>query len=342
MRVSALLICLLMCSRLSYAIDVTPYVVNGTDANIVDYPSFASLFYRTDSVYSSSSYCGATMINSRYVLTAAHCIYGDEDTMLYTVVTPQLDDESNFLSNQQERAIEFYYPDNYVDSASEYWPNDIAIIKLETPLAVSNYSSLLNTSINNTFSSSDLYKAIGHGLIAGNVSGGTNLLEATLTYVDTATCQAEYGSKITSSQLCFSGAINAGYRNATCQGDSGGPVYWYNGTQYIQIGITSFGPSTCGDASVNVTSVFTDIYDYQSWIARVLSGVETPKAYVTTVNGVRTLATNASGVAVVTSEGESGGGSNGVIILVCLVIILLVRSAGVFLLRIFNPPASHK
>ncbi|KLN66642.1 S1 family peptidase [Vibrio sp. VPAP30] len=337
MKASVRLLCLLLFTKLCYAVEVTPYIVNGSDANIVNYPSFASLFFRNGNVYSSSSYCGATMINSQYVLTAAHCIYGDDNLMLNTVVAPQLDDESNFLSNQQAKALEFYYPDTYIDSSAELWPDDIAIIKLETPLAVSDYTSLINTTINNTFSVSDTYKAIGHGLIEGNVSGGTNLLETTLTYMTTSACQAEYGSKLTSSHLCFSGPISGSYRNSTCSGDSGGPVYWFNGSQYIQVGITSFGPSSCGDTSSVVTSVFTDVHDYQAWIARVINGLEIPKAYVVTTNGVRSLVTNSPITTVSPSpSGDSGGGYNNLLSLFYLLLVLLVRRYSIFPMRIFN------
>ncbi|MDN3685470.1 hypothetical protein QW180_25430 [Vibrio sinaloensis] len=47
------------------------------------------------------------MINSEYALTAAHCIYGQDETMLYTVVAPQLEDEAQFLSSTQARVVEF-------------------------------------------------------------------------------------------------------------------------------------------------------------------------------------------------------------------------------------------
>ncbi|WP_338123944.1 S1 family peptidase [Vibrio neptunius] len=304
---------ILLSSRLM-AFDVSPYIVNGSNANIANYPSFASLFYRNGNTYSTSSYCGATMINSQYALTAAHCIYGNESTMLYTVVVPQLEDESNFLSTQQALASEFYYPDDYVDSGAELWPNDIAIIKLETALSVSDYTSLLNTTLNNNFPSPADYKAIGHGLIEGG-SNGTRLLETSLEYISLASCQTQY-SKVTDKQICFGGPLVGSLQNSTCNGDSGGPVYWYDGSQYIQIGITSFGPSTCGDASLNVTSVFTDVYDYIGWINSVVNGQVTPKYYVTTVNGVRVLNSNVNGsYTSTTSEGGSGGTLNLVVLL---------------------------
>ncbi|MDN3612400.1 S1 family peptidase [Vibrio ostreicida] len=308
---------LLVCFKAA-CLEISPYIVNGSNANIVNYPSFASLFYRNGNVYQTSSYCGATMINSQYVLTAAHCIYGATNTMLYTVVVPQLEDEANFLSTQQARALEFYYPDDYVNSSSERWPNDIAIIKLETALAVSDYSSLLNTTINNSFVNPADYKAIGHGYIEGNVAGGSRLLETSLDYISTNSCQSEFGSKLTDKQLCFGGPQSGSYQNSTCNGDSGGPVYWYNGVQYVQIGITSFGPDVCGSTAYTVTSVFTDVYDYTGWINNVINGLETPKHYVTVSNGARVLISNDGSTSSATSSGSSGGGFELGLIMGCL------------------------
>ena len=301
--------------------DVSAYIVNGSNANIVNYPSFASMFYINGGAY--SNYCGATMLNSQYALTAAHCIYGNPSNMLNTFIIPKLEDESTYVSAEKARALEFYYPDDYIDSGAVLWPNDIAVIKLESPLSVTDYTYLLNTTYNNNFPGGTTYKAIGHGQIAGNVSGGNQLLETDLDYVSLSSCRTQYGL-ITDKQVCFGGALSGSYRNSTCNGDSGGPVYLFNGIEYIQIGITSFGPKSCGDPSETVTSVFTDVYDYIGWINRVINGQETPKYYVTTANGQRSLISNVSSFSS-SSSSSSGGSTSPVIILVLAFIALFVR-----------------
>ena len=291
--------------------DVSAYIVNGSNANIVNYPSFASMFYINGGAY--SNYCGATMLNSQYTLTAAHCIYGNPSNMLNTFIIPKLEDESNYVSAEKARALEFYFPSDYIDSGSVLWPNDIAVIKLESPLSsVPDYTYLLNTTINNSFSASDTYIAIGHGQIAGNLSGGSILQQTNLDYVSLSDCRFQYGL-VTDKQICFGGAQSGGYRNSTCNGDSGGPVYLESGSQYIQIGITSFGPRSCGDDSLTVTSVFTDVYDYIGWINQVINGHEAPKYYVATINGQRTLVSN-----IITANSESGGSVNPFILAVFL------------------------
>lgn len=45
---------LLTCASVN-AVEVKPYIVNGNTATVSDYPSFASLFYRNNKVYSTRS-----------------------------------------------------------------------------------------------------------------------------------------------------------------------------------------------------------------------------------------------------------------------------------------------
>ncbi|ENM3927891.1 GlyGly-anchored extracellular serine protease VesA [Vibrio cholerae] len=320
---------LLLTARVS-AVDISPYIVNGTNANIASYPSFASLaIYISPYQYSSGTYCGATILNSRYILTAAHCFYGNSYSMLYTVVVPQLEDESQFPNGnvQFARAAEFYYPDNYIDSSAVYWPNDIAIIKLESDLNVSNFVGVLNSSINNSYDVNGTYKAIGHGYVNGNVTGGTRLLETTLTFVPFTTCSAYYGPNLQASQICFTGPQIGLYKNSTCSGDSGGPVYLETGSGLVQVGITSFGPSQCGNPALPVTSVFTEVSDYYSWILRVMNGLETPKYYVTENNGVRQLI---AGGTTVSPVSDSGGSSTGLALLVLGLLMILRKKNGLY------------
>lgn len=44
-------------------------IVGGVETRVTQYPWVVLLMYR------KQFYCGGTVINSRYVLTASHCIY---------------------------------------------------------------------------------------------------------------------------------------------------------------------------------------------------------------------------------------------------------------------------
>lgn len=310
-----------------YAADVSTYIVNGDDVSVSSYPSFSSLYFDDDDYYGYR--CGATVINAEYVLTAAHCVYGAESEMLHYWVVPQLQDTADYLSTSNKyRVKEYYYPDTYVDSAP--WPDDIAILKLESTISGNpDYSASLNSIANDTYvesKSSDNFIAIGHGLIEGNQSSSGYLQATSLDIISpSSTCD----SSISDKQLCFDGEVSGNYKNSTCEGDSGGPVFWYNGAAYVQIGITSWGFKTCGAKAYDYSSVFTEVYDYDSWIQSVISGGETAKYYVTTSNGTRTLYQTSSGTVIdradvvsdtTTTSSSGGGGSLGLFSLLALVL----------------------
>lgn len=190
----------ILASSVVQAFEPTPYIINGSPADINDYPSFSSLYYDNGRYY--GNYCGSTVINENYILTAAHCIYGDYDAMLHTWVVPKVTNENGYLSGQYEtvRAEEFYYRDDYVDSADHKWPNDIAIIKLSRPLAGSpNYLDRLNLDRDkSSLAKTDGYMTLGHGLVNGNVPSNGELLETSLIFSDDPACDGT-----TDSQLCW-------------------------------------------------------------------------------------------------------------------------------------------
>lgn len=310
------------------ASDIRPQIINGDRANVNDYASFASLFlYLTPNYYSTQSFCGATIINQRFAMTAAHCVVGNEEVLKYTVVAPQVADERDFPNGNVQfvRIKAFYYPDNFVDRAP--FANDIALLEFDQPLNTSDYSYLFNFSINDVYPTSGEYITIGHGLTYGTEPSGstsTTLLETKLTFVDKTRCRNNFHPLVTNSQICFDGALDPGddYKHATCSGDSGGPVYLLDGGVYRQIGLTSYGPVTCGNKDLDVVSVFTEISEFKNWIQNVMAGNVTAKFYVATVDGQRVV--SAGTPVVIPSRSSGGGGSIGFLVLFCLCGITLL------------------
>lgn len=289
----------LLCALLPLSVSATEVetrIINGSDTTATEFPSIASLLFETDTQY--SIYCGATILDQYHVLTAAHCIYGDTFYTDNTYVVPQLSNKSDVFSvtTQKSQAVRIYYPDGYRDSSRLAWPDDIAIIEVEEPLFVSSsdYVTLATTAEQSQYTNTSLdHVAVGHGYIDNLKNDVDQLQKTTLNVVSDCTSAGVPSEN----RICTTGDPGPQFNNSTCQGDSGGPLYWDNNGTQVQIGITSFGPTVCGDPTEIFTSVFTDVASYQSWIDSVLAGQESPKIIV--------------GQSFPFGFGDSGGGSIG-------------------------------
>ncbi|SON53171.1 S1 family peptidase [Vibrio tapetis] len=270
--------------------EAVPMIVNGHTASISNYPYMASLYYdrRTDYGY-YGNYCGASILDSWHVMTAAHCVQ-DADYNDHTTVVLQLQNERDFWSAQKIPAESFYFRDDYRGGATYLWANDIAIIKLASEIQnipSSNYVRLPKSGDDSNYRVSNaVFTAIGHGNTASNVDSSLDLLQTQVNYLSASACST-FGA-INNSHLCTQGDYSSltGLRNGICQGDSGGPLLWFDGNVFRQVGIASFGPGTCGHAGSLSQGVFTEVLDYTGWIQSVVSGAVAAKH---TVNGVSNL-----------------------------------------------------
>ncbi|WED27760.1 serine protease [Vibrio sp. DW001] len=342
-RLIFVLFSVILNTPISVASSISSFIYNGeetTTGTDGDWPSIASLYY--DAIDYSGTYglyCGASILDNEHVLTAAHCLFDgngslNEEYLVYTSVVPQMENEQEFIDATVQiiRASEFYVHSDYDDTSyndDTSWPNDIAVIKLVETMNISDADYITRATGTQSVeyrSIGEKFVAVGHGLTESGDE--EELLQTTLTYNTANLCSFD---NISESQLCMSGEENddTGVNNSTCSGDSGGPLYWYDDSnaKYVQAGITSYGWTSCYNATTNDTSVFTEVSDYENWISEVLAGEVTPDYTITgdqrdayEINDDETSEPNST-----VSTTSSSGGSVPVGSLIFLALIALKR-----------------
>ncbi len=305
----------------------TTYIVNGSSASTGTFDTFVSLYYDNGSVYSTSPYCGGSIIDTTHILTAAHCIFDgsgsiDDETGRYISVV-QSDDvvDLDTTSIPIYTVSKIYYRNDYNDNKNTLWANDIAVLELSS--AISTSASTAPVSDESSYrNSSDEFIAVGFGKTSSTESTSDVLLQTSLNYID---CGSD--ARLTDSHLCFDGEVSATttLNNATCQGDSGGPIYWNDGGNYLQVGIISFGPTICGDPTQDYVTGSTEVSDYASWITAIQNNSPLSVTLSCEVpNG--TCPTPSGGSSSITSSSSSGGGGSiPLFSSLCLLIVALVR-----------------
>ncbi|CAF4112626.1 unnamed protein product [Rotaria magnacalcarata] len=212
--------------------------------------------------------CGASLITTSHVITAAHCVKHIESLSQLSLNF----DTRNKSNIGQLRNISHVYIHPEYDQRS--FTNDIAILRLDKPVDLNNSNvALLCLPSKSDFNLEKAeYPPIGENLIA--IGWGTTdpytriptdiLQQVTIRAIDQnefACYDIIYDTKV---QFC-AGLLES--RKDTCQGDSGGPLMLFKKGIWVLAGVTSYG-SVC--ANPNTAGVYTRIARYVSYIRETI------------------------------------------------------------------------
>ncbi|KAL1497240.1 hypothetical protein ABEB36_008233 [Hypothenemus hampei] len=240
------------------------HIINGEDAETGQFPHMATLGVRDEFGNIDWKKCGGSLISSRFVLTAAHCVVC-VDCNIDNVVKVRfgvIDIRDN--RKAQDVDIKNIIVGNYNITSRH---NDIALIELATDVKMSKsmYPACLYTGNDDPLG----LLVSGWGLTDDrNMDSSSNILQfARLIAVPIEKCNSSllarnrYTSRvIVDSQICaFSNTSDA------CRGDSGGPLQLMNKKGgYDLVGIVSYG-MVCGSV---LPGVYTRVSAYLDWIEK--------------------------------------------------------------------------
>ncbi|KAH8270125.1 hypothetical protein KR018_004311, partial [Drosophila ironensis] len=240
-------------------------ITNGQQAAVGQFPYQVGLSFSSSE---GSWWCGGSIIDKEWVLTAAHCTNGASSVTISYGATLRTSPEFT----QTVASSSFVQHESY---NSIVLRNDISLIKTSSVSFSSTINKVSLPSISSSYSTYAGQKAIASGWgktsdSSTTVSTNLNFLESVV--VTNAVCSNTYGSLIiTGSVLCIATPDSI----STCNGDSGGPLVLAG--EDIQIGVTSFVSSNgcesgapAGFAPNSVTigygSVWRQQPQYTHWV----------------------------------------------------------------------------
>lgn len=222
-------------------------IINGIQAENNAWPWMVALVSGPDNY--SDQFCGGVLIDSQWVLTAAHCV--DEPPFEVLIGINNL----NQSSGDRHSVSRVYIHPEYFNSNGLIVP-DVALIKLDSSTTRQSIPLATTAPLEGVMAT-----AIGWG--ATNPNGGDypyNLLQAEIPIVSQSECNRVYDNILSQYEIC-AGFARGG--TGTCQGDSGGPLMVQNQGKWELVGITSWGR---GCAEAEAYDVYVDIASINEWI----------------------------------------------------------------------------
>ena len=241
----------------SQSMAVEQRIIGGTDATSGTYPWMVSLQSKD-----GSHFCGASLLDKQWVLTAAHCVERESAEGMQVVVADyntQQADDGEVKANVEAIYIHQQYGDDH----------DIAVLKLATEVDKTLVNAASNTFTDGLAASTPL-TVIGWGNTSTTGESFPEILQQVeVPLFDHQTCTTAYagvGQTVTNNMICA--GLAAGGKDS-CQGDSGGPLVVESAGSWVQVGVVSFGE---GCAQANFPGVYTRVGNYIDWIAQVKNG----------------------------------------------------------------------
>ncbi len=245
---------------LRYMRNERPKIVGGKPAAPNEYPWQASLVVSWIADASQAHFCGGSIYNNQWIVTAAHCLVGLEAADVHVVAG------TNFLSSgvQRVNATRLIVHDGYNDLSKD---EDIALVELKTPLLLGTAMQqipVLEPAAEDALLVKDkMLTVTGWGATTEGGAAVKDLQEVDVPFVTREVCNdpLSYSSRVTDNMICAGKAVGG---QDSCQGDSGGPLI-YRGADApaLLVGVVSWGE---GCARPGLYGVYTRISRYADWI----------------------------------------------------------------------------
>ncbi|XP_055070249.2 chymotrypsin-like protease CTRL-1 [Misgurnus anguillicaudatus] len=243
-------------------------IVGGVTAPEGSWPWQVSL---QSSVY-GGHFCGGSLINNEWVVTAAHCLIGLSTSTMTVYLGRQTQTGTN--SHEVSRTVRSsIIHSSYNRNTND---NDIALVRLSSTVTFTDYIKPVCLAAQDSVFAAGIMGWITGWGDTGVSSTPANLQEAAIPVVDNSQCNTLLGDGSVTGNMICAGLLAGG--KDTCQGDSGGPMVSQQCSKWVLSGITSWGE---GCAEPNKPGVYTRVSKYQSWINSNIGQSQNSPGFVT-------------------------------------------------------------
>ncbi|XP_075413316.1 serine protease 55 [Tenrec ecaudatus] len=231
-------------------------IINGVEAGFGEFPWLVSIQSEHE------HFCGGTILNPWWILTAAHCFQFDQlspEDLSIVAGTNDLISSSKDIKKVTKIIL-------HKDFQKDKMDNDIALLMVNSPISFNDQEIPICLPKHPSPSTWHECWVAGWGQTVTDNKNSltTDMMKAPMAIIAWERCSQIF-PKLTKNMLC------AGYKNESydaCQGDSGGPLVCTPGPgkEWYQVGIISWGRS-CG--LKGIPGMYTLLAKYNLWIQNV-------------------------------------------------------------------------
>ncbi|XP_070497170.1 uncharacterized protein [Chironomus tepperi] len=246
--------------------NITPFVSNGTKADLGEFPYHVAIVMFTED---NASICSGTFIKHKWVLTTAACLnYGFVNYTLRFGSVDLIKGEKAWESGVIQKSNFKIHPD--YDRYTNV--NNIALIYVEDMPA--NLTDHKNVGFIDFPSESDAKTNLtgkiavisGYGLINDTVDYTEGVLYHTITEITSNdVCQIIQTYNVTEHDLCALPIDN----KSVCRGDYGSAMTVEISSKNVLVGIATAIPKFC---SVGIPVIYENVFYHREWILHTMNG----------------------------------------------------------------------